>query len=271
MLTVSKIEVQGFRAFGKVSQTLDFNSLIACIWGPNSQGKTSLAEAFEFLLTGQIVRRELLASGQDEFADALRNVHMPKALPCFVRATFMLTGKPHVVTRTLIADYGKRQDCQTALDIDDKAATETDLVRLGIILSQPPLRAPVLAQHTLGYLFSARPQDRASYFKALLEVTDLEDLRAAVAAVDATLKAPEDRLAEALAAATGITAAAAALRPLTGKVPSPAAVTAAIDAAHNAVIAGEGGQAPATTEERIAACVSASSSNPQSTSKFDPG
>src|SRR6266545_6263036 len=59
---INKIEIQGFRAFGAKPQTLVFSSPIAAVWGANSQGKTSLAEAFEFLLTGATVRRELLAS-----------------------------------------------------------------------------------------------------------------------------------------------------------------------------------------------------------------
>lgn len=74
---INQLEIQGFRAFGRNPQTLEFPSLLAAIWGPNSQGKTSLAEAVEFLLTGEIVRRALMASGQDEFADSLRNAHLP--------------------------------------------------------------------------------------------------------------------------------------------------------------------------------------------------
>jgi hypothetical protein len=179
---------------------------------------------------------------------------MPKTLPVFVRATFLTSGEPHVVTRTLTADYARRQDCQTALDIDGKPAAEADLARFGIPLSQPPLRAPVLAQHTLGYLFSARPQDRASYFKALLEVTDLEELRATVAAAETALTAPESPLIAALAA-TGIAAAAAALRPLATGVPAAPAVTMAIDAALGAIITGEDREVPVTTAERIAAVV----------------
>ena len=84
-------------------------------------------------------------------------------------------GKEYVVKRTLTTDYGKKQECTTALTIDGAACGEAGLAALGIRLSQPPLRAPVLAQHTLGYVFSAKPQDRSSYFKALLEVTDLDD------------------------------------------------------------------------------------------------
>ena len=183
---INRIEIQGFRAFGKNKQELVFGSPIAAVWAPNSQGKTSLAEAFEFLLTGQIVRRQLMASTQDEFADALRNAHMPAEMPVYVEAEIVGTdGTPHQVRKTLLADYAKRQDCRSSLEIDGAPASQNDLAALGIVLSQPPLAAPVLAQHTLGYLFSARPQDRASYFKAVLEVTDLEELRGAVAALGA--------------------------------------------------------------------------------------
>jgi DNA repair exonuclease SbcCD ATPase subunit len=57
-LKIRRLEIQGFRAFGQTAQLLEFHSPIICISGRNSQGKTSLAEAFEFLFTGQIVRRD---------------------------------------------------------------------------------------------------------------------------------------------------------------------------------------------------------------------
>ena len=109
------------------------------VWGPNSQGKTSLAEAIEFLLTGQIVRRMLVASSQDEFADALRNAHLPPGMPVFVQATILAPdASSHIIRRTLKTDYSKKQDCETALAIDAKPAAETALLALGIVLSQPP-------------------------------------------------------------------------------------------------------------------------------------
>ena len=58
---IRSLTIKGFRAFGAVEQTLNLPADIAVVWGPNSKGKTSLAEAFEFLLTGQISRRELMA------------------------------------------------------------------------------------------------------------------------------------------------------------------------------------------------------------------
>ena len=126
---INKIEIQGFRAFGRNGQTLAFGSLLAAVWAPNSQGKTSLAEAFEFLLTGQIVRRQLMASTQDEFADALRNAHMPAGMSAYVEAEIAgEDGKPHKVRRTLISDYTKRRDCQSTLQIGGRDAKEAILL-----------------------------------------------------------------------------------------------------------------------------------------------
>jgi recombinational DNA repair ATPase RecF len=70
---ITRIELQGFRSFGQSRQILDLPDSVAALWGGNSQGKTSFAEALEFLLTGQIARRELLASAKDEFIEAIRN------------------------------------------------------------------------------------------------------------------------------------------------------------------------------------------------------
>ena len=159
---------------GLPSRLLNLPSDIAAVWGPNSTGKTSLAEAFEFLLTGNIARRELMASSQDEFADALRNAHLAAEQGVYVAAGITAADNMvHQIRRVLTSDNAKKQSCISSLKIDGVLATEAGLEQLGIALSQPPLKAPVLAQHTLGYIFSARPQDRATYFKTLLEVTDL--------------------------------------------------------------------------------------------------
>jgi hypothetical protein len=244
---ISKLEIQGFRSFGLNAQTLEFPSPLAVVWGPNSQGKTSLAEAVEFLLTGQIVRRALMASGQDEFADALRNAHLPPGTACFVQATIMGDdGTSHTVRRMLKSDYGKKQDCETKLEIDGAAVSQTDLAGIGIVLSQPPLRAPVLAQHTLGYLFSARPQDRAGYFKALLEVTDLDEFRNAVAKECEVIPGP---LIVKLEAA--IEVAGKRLGPLLAKVPDAAAIGAAFSAACKDLIESSGENAPKEFSARI--------------------
>lgn len=192
---IRRIEVQGFRSFGAATQSAEIDAPIAVLWGQNSKGKTSLAEAVEFLLTGQTVKRELMASRHAEFADALRHAHLNDATETYVAAMLDCPdGTNRVIKRTLVRDYGKQGACVSSLTIDGFPATEDDLARLGIVLSQPPLRAPVLAQHTLNYLFTVRPTDRSTYFKALLEVTDLDELRTCIAALEERVTMSEDPL-----------------------------------------------------------------------------
>ena len=250
------LTVKGFRAYGAAEQTLNLPADIAVVWGPNSKGKTSLAEAIEFLLTGRIARRELMASSQDEFADALRNAHLPPGQQVYVTATVIgPDGASHQVKRVLTADYAKKQDCKSSLEIDSKPGSEADLATLGVSLSQPPLAAPVLAQHTLSYIFSVRPQDRATYFKALLEVTDLDDLRNDIAGLSGELAQPVDLLLTKFDALLGIAALKPVLSVLGSTIPDLQALTARLDAGAHALIAATGAQVPATPAERLVAVV----------------
>ena len=115
----AKIEcltVKGFRAYGESPQTLNLPTNIAVVWGPNSTGKSSLAEALEFLLTGRIVRRELSASSVGEFADAMRNAHLPRGDDVIVSARVSLSeGTVHEIRRVLIGDYSKTRACTSRL------------------------------------------------------------------------------------------------------------------------------------------------------------
>ena len=248
------LTVKGFRAYGAAEQTLNLPADIAVVWGPNSTGKTSLAEAIEFLLTGRIARRELMASSQDEFADALRNAHLPPGQQVYVAATVIGSdGALHQVKRVLTADYAKKQDCKSSLEIDSKPGSEADLATLGVSLSQPPLAAPVLAQHTLSYIFSVRPQDRATYFKALLEVTDLDDLRNDIAGLSSELAPPVDPLLTKFGALLSVATLQPVLSVLGSTIPDLPALTARLDSGAHALIAAAGAQVPATPVERLVA------------------
>ncbi|RYG37387.1 MAG: hypothetical protein EON93_03695 [Burkholderiales bacterium] len=193
-LRIKKLRVAGFRSFGQAHQVAEPADTISVFWGGNSQGKTSLAEALEFLLTGQIARRELLAGAKDEFADSLRNAHIGEHGLVVVEAEMLATdGKTYSVKRTLTEDYkrGGAAGCISNLEIDGAAANEDELSsRLGIVFFPAPLRAPVLSQHSLGFLFSSSPGERAAYFRAVLDTQELEDFRQGVAALPNQLQAP---------------------------------------------------------------------------------
>jgi len=189
MPKIKSLEIKGFRAYGIQAQQIDFEGLLTLVWAPNSQGKTSLAEAIEFLLTGKTVRREMIASAKREFAEALRNAHLPQTEEVYVAAHIEdETGCVHYVKRRLVRDYTGRDPCLSELEVDGKPAD--NLKAIGIHLSQPPLEAPVLMPHTLRYVISTQPQERTEYFKALLEVSDLEEIRDAIAQAKNRLAEP---------------------------------------------------------------------------------
>lgn len=251
---IRSLSVQGFRSYGLPVQTLNLPSDIAVVWGPNSKGKTSLAEAFEFLLTGRISRRELMASTQDEFADALRNAHI--APDAEVAVTAMITdadGNDHDVRRVLVNDYGKRQDCSSRLEIDGVEAAGDALEQFGIILSQPPLRAPVLAQHTLSYIFSVRPQDRSTYFKTLLDLLDLDELRNDIAALADGLTLPDDPLLAKFDICIAIAALKDTLEGIDRTLPDLKTFTARITDCASALIESAGEEPPVNLDERLQA------------------
>ena len=175
MAILEWLEITGFRSFAEM-QRLDFSGDLALVWGPNSQGKTSIAEAIEFLLTGGTIRRELLGGAKAEFDSCLRNAHLPDDAPVVVKAGIRdQNAELREVERALTRDYAADADCESALTID--GAPAGDLSSLGILLADPPLRAPVLLQHSLRFALSARPQDRSNYFRSVLEIQDLETLR----------------------------------------------------------------------------------------------
>ena len=244
------IEIQGLRSFGAERQIAEIDAPIAAIWGPNSKGKTNFAEAVEFLLTGQTVKREVLSSRQDEFAGALRNAHIDPDVEAYVAAAVECPdGTIRTFKRTLDSDYSKQHDCQSTLTIDGTPVTEDDLIAHGIVLAQPPLRAPVLAQHTLNYLFTARPADRSSYFKALLEATDLDAFREEVAALDDHLTAPDDPLLEKLEKAQAIPVAVPLF--LLEDLTDLKTLQKVFGAAAGALLKLEGVPVPATLAEKI--------------------
>ena len=248
------LSVKGFRAYGSAEQILNLPTDIAVVWGPNSKGKTSLAEAFEFLLTGHTSRRELMASSQDEFAEALRNAHLSVGEEVYVGARIIAAdGTAHEIRRILTSDYAKRQDCTSCLEIDGAVATEDALRKFGIVLSQPPLQAPVLAQHTLGYIFSVGPQDRSTYFKTLLEVTDLDILRNDIAALADELRSADSLLLTKFETCAGIPNLQPALGGVLSNIPDMITLKASIGDAAHALIEANGEQVPETHIERLAA------------------
>jgi len=104
-MALTWLEICGFRSYAE-PQRFDFDGVLTVVDGANSQGKTSTAEAIEFLLTGTTVRRQLLGGAKAEFAECLRNEHIDANAPVWVRAGIVGSDEVgHIVERVLEADY----------------------------------------------------------------------------------------------------------------------------------------------------------------------
>ena len=208
------LEVCGFRSFGATAQRLDFAANLAVVHADNSQGKSSLAEAVEFLLTGATTRRLLIGGSPSEFQGALRNVHLPASSPVYVELGLDGgSGGVHTLRRELTCDYRGASDCTSRLTLDGSPIASA--TQAGLPLSDPPLSAPVLLEHTLRYAVSAKPGERSDYFKAILEVSDLDTIRTEINALIAEREAePRHRLLSTLKDAAAAPKFAAALDPL---------------------------------------------------------
>lgn len=181
------VEIRGFRAFGVEPRKLSLDATLVIAHAGNSQGKSSLAEALEFLIAGRSSRRDLLGGAKAEYDDSLRNAHLPEGDDDVYVAAGVRTsdGAVHVIRRELVADFGHGAECASRLVVDGVPAD--DLASVGLPNLDPPVRAPVLLQHTLRHVLSTEPKQRVGYFKALLSLTDLDLLLERVAAVRSQL------------------------------------------------------------------------------------
>jgi len=182
------ITVRGFRAFGREPQTLECDGPLAVLAGRNSKGKSSLVEAIEFLLTGQTTRVQLHRGSSSEFENCLRNVHLTPDDEVYVEAVVEIDGNRHVVRRTLDEDFTKVGECKGTLTIDGIPASGVE--DTGLVLSPPPFETPVLMQHALRFVLSTKPQTRADYLKAVLDISDLDAIRDVIAAQVKSIQAP---------------------------------------------------------------------------------
>jgi hypothetical protein len=132
----------------------------------------------------------MLGGAKNEYDRSLRNAYQPDGEPTVVRAGIEdPEGTERRVERVLTADFGRGQDCASRLTVD--GVEVDDPSSIGIVLAEPPLRAPVLFQHSIRYALSAAPSDRPTYFKALFEIGDLDALADALkGAIDGLAEPP---------------------------------------------------------------------------------
>lgn len=163
------LEIQAFRIF-RQKVVIDFGGeSLVLLYGANSNGKTSIAEAIEFVFTGDISRRKVYAASQRDFRDTLRNVSASQALTTEVALTLTNdAGVEATVRRIMTRDCTASSGPASILYLKDKQIKDWNY----------PTHSPsFLFQHTLRQIATLPPKERVLHFKQLLSIDDLDRFR----------------------------------------------------------------------------------------------
>lgn len=175
--TIRSVEPRYFRGFRVLAEPIVFSRGLTVIDGKNSSGKTSLAEALEWLFTGGLVRRSMKDLGNArELANCVGNQFRPAGEETWVEVVFDTADGPLALRRLLVEDYGvtSTAPCTSRLFADGielNAAAEAALLDELFAGS-----APLLMQHTLRLFVHSDPADRRRYFERLLRLDELTQL-----------------------------------------------------------------------------------------------
>jgi hypothetical protein len=168
---------QFFRGFRAVAMPIQLDADLVAIEGRNSSGKTSVSEAIEWVLTGQLSRRTSGEHGHaSELADCIGNEFRPEGQDTLVELTVRVGDEPLHLKRILRRDYSKTATEQPLSELlvngvvigSDKEVELKDKLFAGV--------HPILMQHNLRRFVHDDPTSRRRYFERLLQIDELTGL-----------------------------------------------------------------------------------------------
>lgn len=162
------LTVRNFRGFGTAGQTIPLDGDLIVLFGPNGFGKTSLAEAIEWLFYGTTKRRQLGEGySRSEYSNSFANVH--GGAPTEVAATAEISGTQVVLSRQMIANE------QSVTYVNGSPASFSTI-------NVAPIEAfyPVVAQHGLQTFVHSKPKDRRDAICAAFGLDELTALKNAL-------------------------------------------------------------------------------------------
>ena len=159
------IQPHYFRGFRETPQPIRLDETLVVIDGRNTSGKTSLAEALEWLFTGCLSRRESMELGSPhELENCVSNQFRPADDKTWVSGMFVSLAqgetKTFTLRRVLKEDYGTTitSRCISALFLNDKElTTQEEHQALDRFFASVP---PLLMQHTLRLFVESNPKNR---------------------------------------------------------------------------------------------------------------
>jgi energy-coupling factor transporter ATP-binding protein EcfA2 len=162
------LTVSNFRGFGPSVDTINLDGDLVLFYGPNGHGKTSLAEAIEWLFYGTTKRR---LRGENfskaEYTNTFANAH--GGTPTEVSLMARFRGRDLTLMRRL----GDKETSTTFVD-----GQPADFSSLGVMALEAFY--PVVAQHGLQTFVHSKPKDRRDAICAALGLDELTALKSAL-------------------------------------------------------------------------------------------
>ena len=159
-----------FRAFGN-SAPIVFSEKITIFYGGNGSGKSSFAEALEWLFYGYTKRRRKGDNfSKNEYKDSYINKGCPTGDAPYVEANVTFRdGTAHILKRIMnIDDRGRIIETDMKLFVDENEVS--DFLSLDV---SSDAQCPVVVQHGIQDFIHARPIDR---YRTISEALGLADL-----------------------------------------------------------------------------------------------
>ncbi len=161
-MKLDMLKIAGFRGFNS-ERELRLHPRLTLIGAPNSYGKTSIAEALEFLFFG-VTSKVDQADSKEEYKDSYRNRHFPIGQTAFVEATCVNDDRTTLTIRRTL-----RQDGASQCFVD---GTEVESWPFEAQLRMSA--TPFVIQHALKELLLVAPSDRFVRFARILGLNDVD-------------------------------------------------------------------------------------------------
>lgn len=181
-----------FRGFLALGGPALFTAPLVVVYGRNSAGKTSLAEALEWLITGTLERRKL--GDARELERCVGNQFRPEGEKTWVEAIFEVGSERLRLRRELVEDFGSTQAsrCVSRLFLNGRLQNPEE--ERSLLLRLFAGVAPLLMQHTLRSFVQSSPSARRDYFERLLQLDGVtRTIEAAVVGDSRLDEFPSDR------------------------------------------------------------------------------